>query len=1255
MTLSITSRGAAALLLWPALAAATITNVSVDGTSSTQAVLRYTAPSLAACTVQVSESSSLQPLVHDVDPSLFAQENLDSRGGNVTSGRTRVFVIGKRRADRGVDGHWYSRALQAYTLHYFQVACGSDEAGGTFTTTNIPLGNTYNEDLPGDPKAASASYYVAGGQYAWPEFTNWVNTSGRSETVIDPQTGMLLKRVTMPQDQPTGNAPAGDHSFATVIDFDKAWNNPAAIQADDNSAASFTGSGSNWLFLRDQNLAFSDAYPVESIVFSVKGWCSGTCRGNDAKIQACITVNGVSCWPNNANAIDVLLGTTVRTSAFATAGSPVPPMASWTPAGYNPLVRGDIQPISGQVSVDSSGNVTWLNGSLFYLNWVAGSKVTIAGSECALAGPATAEHLTIDLTTCLPGLTVPQNQANYVAGNFGIMVRKKNSSLDTIFLQYAKYTINTSVMLGWPSSGSPQVCSDTLTADTMTGAMGYRCVIGGGLPMVYWIDHASGDAHYLGFLSYSGQGGSTGFQSGLCNNPSTTLAGTGGPTGAESLYCTGLDLTGKEVVLACKVTSNNESNNLQVTCSNLTPSSTSSDLLTLIGQFTAGYTPSFNGQLFQNCQISGIQNGRLVMGCNESQQDTLAWVVVFDPARMDSVPGCVGGGLPGCVVAASTTWHTAPARWCVLHTLFQTGASDTAWVAGKFFDAGPGLPGAGPYISTVTAGNLAKDASIPQGQGGCPANSYGCDVVTVDGEPCNPTPATVDAGNCAKKSGQAYLQDANPGDVFEITDNDELVMLVSKSGNNWLLQRGYGNSVAAPHSALAVLSPLCMARRYDVGQSNDSWTWDYLADPHGLNASGTTMRILYDYDHPVPRPNLVVGGAPWYDPNNVGGYAVLDGAGFGNPNVYPALGPTFAGTQGVTTYVEAAQDHASRSQDNAPATEKWFLDARPASSLGPSLADQATIVSGQLYKFASVTADGDNLTQIGGPNAFLGGLNRKQQATMAFCGTQPLTDVSSPATGNVIGDSSTDSYHYCIARNAGECRSGAVSGDIYVNCPNTTPRWDGSYGCSYTNDMCVYTTGAYLDGVSQIGYQATDVDGKLGRLVTKGLIRQRLNDVNQDVRTLPDGSWLLFRITAMSGSRDEIVVGKLPPYPAQDTISRGSLIPITLKLTPPAGIGATNAIVEFGYLENGLADQFYCTTRQDTCVAVSAKIGSNPFSFASEGTGGMESGLTGSACAEGCSVSVPALAQRVIYYRVKYRDGKNQTLAQTGVQVIITP
>jgi len=224
-----------------------------------------------------------------------------------------------------------------------------------------------------------------------------------------------------------------------------------------------------------------------------------------------------------------------------------------------------------------------------------------------------------------------------------------------------------------------------------------------------------------------------------------------------------------------------------------------------------------------------------------------------------------------------------------------------------------------------------------------------------------------------------------------------------------------------------------------------------------------------------------------------------------------------------------------------------------------------------------------------------------------------------------------------------------------MNCPYATPLSGTSYGCFYQNDLCVFNTGAYLNAIAQVGYAETDPAGLLARTVTKGLIRQRALDVNQNVRVLPDASWLLFRTVAVNGAEDAIVVGKLPPYPPVDSASRNTFVPVTVNLKPPAKLGATNAIVEFGYLENGDASNFFCTSRRDVCVAASATVGTVPFLFASEGTGGVESGLTGVACASGCTVSIPGLPQRVLYYRVKYRNAGNLVVAQTGVQVAVTP
>ncbi len=152
-------------------------------TTNTQAVVSYTAPDAGACTWVVSESPSYSPLVHDVDSSLFAGANSD--GGGAVS---RNFVIGKRLYGTALDAKIYSRSLQADTTHYYQRTCGAQVTSGSFVTKNIPVNATY-QDIPQlDPSTPGSTV------------TPTISATDRTQTIIDPHTGALLKRVTLPSD-----------------------------------------------------------------------------------------------------------------------------------------------------------------------------------------------------------------------------------------------------------------------------------------------------------------------------------------------------------------------------------------------------------------------------------------------------------------------------------------------------------------------------------------------------------------------------------------------------------------------------------------------------------------------------------------------------------------------------------------------------------------------------------------------------------------------------------------------------------------------------------------------------------------------------------------------------------------------------------------------------------------------------------------------------------------------------------------------
>lgn len=1443
-----------------------VDHVAVRSVTNTQAILTYTAPDTSACSVAVSESATLSPLIHDVDPVLFAASNLDNRAESLTSGRARVFVVGKRRAEKALNGHWYSRALQTVTTHYYRITCGSSVAGGTFVTANLALGNTYNEALPGDPMAGARPYYATMGSYAWPEFTKWdpKDPTARAESVIDPQTGVLLKRIGLPQDATIGYPPAsGEHNFSAISSPDRAWNvattiwsraNGGLVQiavasgsatvttsvahglaansrvtisgiaagngihtvtsagattfqidqgglpgntiltdqglgvtayagtADTGATTTFTGSGSNVLLLRDDYFYTSidlhdTALPTDYLTLSIKGWCSGTCAGEDAKVEACLTINGVTCWPTNATAKyqEARLGAS-QSSNFLTLGTTTPILDAWTPAGFQPLNKSDLSARSGKADMDVNGTLKWVSGmGYFNPNWTTGSRVTVAGAVCTVMGPTSTARMTIDPASCSTPLALPLLGANWSGNNLGFFLRKKTASTDIIRVQFAKYSTGASQHMTWTASGSAQLCSKTLVQNTVTGEYGYHCQNYANLPMLYWVEQKTASANYLGMLAGSSGGGADGFGSCYGN---ATLSGTT-PTAAERYYCSADDgeSPARRVLAECVVNTNNQPGNLSITCRNLTLGSQGKDIGSLMASFTAGQNPAFDRSKF-NCNVSGAQGTKLVLLCGRSVQDTMAWVAMFDPLRVDSAPGCVGSGLPGCVVAAMTTWATPPSRWCSLHTLFVSGNTDTLWVAGKYFT--PNTPpqlADGPYTSDIIAGQLGAPPTIPAGAAGCPAGSMGCDQVTVDGEPCDATPAPGETTgvSCPKNPASVYLQDARPGDYFQI--ENEIVTLVSKNGNVWLLQRGTNGNVG--YHATKTLYSQCGAKDPKNPGSSWSWTWDTAADPHGTNSDGTTIRLAYDFDHPNPTPEVTVGGFPYYDGSCITGagscYGVRDHTGaLGDPpNRLSSLAPAFAGTNGASQYVERAQAHPSYLQSSAPPAEsKWFLDGRPVSTM-IDMADAAIHVSGDLYRMTSTTSDGDNLKRLGyniyvektspttlvaagnctaadpcliwddtrwigsiknscaitlqggngtiwvsrlssgelavtrtsalaitseacpisvgtgypagsihlwnwsasggvwaatggderdGFSGYFGVLNRKQQPTWAFCGTQPLLDASSAATGDVISDSGPDAYKYCVARKAGECRAASRTGDIYMNCPNATPRYDGSYGCHWYQDaqdvsvdMCLGNHSAYLNAIDQIGFGKTDFRGALGRTLTKGLGHYKLRDDYFHGKAMPDAAWTILPAMWVNGASSEWLALKMPPYPPTDTVDRSTFVPVALKLSPPAGMTADNVVVEFGYAENGNPDQFFCTTRREKCVATASSVPAIPFRFASEGTAGVEAGVTGLSCASGCTAVIPALSQRLVYYQVIYRNAANQTLATGQIEVTAVP
>jgi hypothetical protein len=176
------------LLILVGISAYAQTSVTVVGVTPTQAVLSYTCSSSSAATVEVSESNTYSPLVHDVDGTLFTGAASD--GSSVVG--VRQFVVGKRITALALDSNNYSRSLQAFTTHYYRIsACGAGSpATGQFTTANLLMSDTY-QDVPQVSGPASV---------IMPTLLNTPAPSDRNQVIVDPHTGVLIQRLSLPAD-----------------------------------------------------------------------------------------------------------------------------------------------------------------------------------------------------------------------------------------------------------------------------------------------------------------------------------------------------------------------------------------------------------------------------------------------------------------------------------------------------------------------------------------------------------------------------------------------------------------------------------------------------------------------------------------------------------------------------------------------------------------------------------------------------------------------------------------------------------------------------------------------------------------------------------------------------------------------------------------------------------------------------------------------------------------------------------------------
>lgn len=1271
---------------------AAVSNLQVVATTSTQIVVSYTAPTTAACTVRVSKEADFDPLLLDVDTDYYSGANLDSRAGSISNGRHRIFVIGKQgpaAIEQGLDGYHHSRAAQADTEYYIEPNCGGDTATITARTQNIRLGDSRGEALAVHPTDLWRYKQVSTNPIANPEFP-------------DPYTGALIKNppalLGFGYTQSTatsgdGYSPTGCNVTLTGVKgsckfLEATGTNWSAttgtlsdtLTADDDNFATYSGTSQDKLWLR----LGTGKYPTHSTLgsatsptalafqnlhFSAK---TSDASGEGGWMRVCLTADGVNCI---SPALRVTLTATEAVysvcadSPCTVKDNPGDVMYDWLPG----LVPGAAR------VYNEAGSLTTLkfagtNAEAACNELFVGETLQIYDSRTNAVNPY---FITVDAKSCgssPPQITIPSGYDLAHNGTTGVTFWR-NDGLGTNTYRYGALVWKESTTSGATISiDLPLWRAATVPPYSLafgSGGFGKRCqnvpTAGG-----YYLCMTSSDGNMIIGVKPGTDGldivnyGVAGWRGDLLN---AGLSNTGYLTGSSSaandamwddelpgvfyMYYTAAAGCGNVIV--------------KMTLSLATPSSPDPDgsaypggtrirtagissavILTPCGSGESDFSLNTQrgrissewvdkGTLFPSCSLEAVQGLTLIETCKAGIQDSHGFVFAYDLGNR-GVPGVdfVGtqGGntqqaFGGFLVAAN-----ANARWCGLHT-YQNPLS-AAGTPFALVELGTKAP---MTVTVNTALSACNSRATPGTCGACPD-------VTLDGFNYNGKNwcATINvSSSCASVAAPAGCTDGDPissganespnlkwyqplqvGDIIK-RGNEHLKLLVKNSQTQWVVIRGWGSQSSSTSADAWV--PLT---------TSGGLTWQTWCGGNEKSPLTTTVEAPY--------------GLAWYFGNDADGtsatYTFLNrGQNHGfhstNYNVFPdytACNMTFSDPASVLaclttgSFIQLPATFAGKSTGacNGNACEKhpggnqvlgdtsWFADINPRMFHGAGTNGMA-LMAGKTYVYRYT---GDQT------------ISPKHFDHEMYMGRWPMRRVDS------LTDSASDTGKWCLNIVNDDCIAGGVAGEI--NAVNevfdttfialSTCR-ESQFG-TVNGDWCAGPTNGVGAAVTQWKVPTANgqpaYNGVHTRAVSKEW-RSYREAATENVKADPTGTALLAR------ARWYIAP---PPFPGVDSRNRGTFvgIPVTITSVPA---GTDNVLVQFGY-----DGTFQCSRNRDnTCYAESATLNeATPFMFDHET-------LTGVSCASGCTVTIPAIANRVLYYRVVYRNSGGAVIAHGATEV----
>ena len=1195
--------------------------VALTGITAQQAILQYQAVDNNACSVEVSQSPTFSPVEYDVDGTKFTGSSIDSRGlpGAISNGLSRTMIIGRRIAMIGNDGVRYSRSLEADATEYYRIICGLGTAlsTGSFHTQTIPFGLAYLEPTLTDANLPGVD--------ASPT-TPW----DRTTKIIDPRTGFAAHRLNLYSD--AGDGPA-TNTGTNISWSSSTWSNPNNIQT--GTAATVSGSSGLLIghatILNPQNVGMTtDLNPYGSD----SGHYKTTVTWIRVTVTAAVNVGGSA--PSNANAtLNLCVAMTSQTACDASSKT----FSQVLTTAYAPYTFGSNTPGDFLRATFTVGIPTWAQQATNQINvilWKATTSTdTIYVDNVSIqyatgAGISGTDGGGYILSTSQP-ITGPDGEAGYFVmpnGNLAALAYFVGGTTGRTYFEG-------SAASGF-NAGNTCATSQSLVPYQANNPLNYFCLRADGTIWRAVITPANTGNPYAQWQT--GTGGAT-------------PAVPGPNTGFTLPFCNG-------------------SNAPCATLTAINQASNSTDLVSLLTSYTqAPYpSPAFNPTQFPSSGIyidsldatTSVILMHIALGGRTSSSSFgyPAWNFVFDPNLVGTSPGCVGAvssGSAGCIIAAMPVWTRIGCRWC--------GEKQNIPIAPSYENIFSYYGGLGYQVQTISAdGSLTQLSATPSTH--CTASGYTamyCDQITVSSEPyctgsagysCMNTGAAGEAGSL--QVGDYISNSSGCGQSSACEAMKIISKTASATANAWILVvvRGWNANIYAT-GALPVLYTMCnMNQNVTINNGAGGYVfWDYTDYPSGVGTGAINAMPFITGTHVAQGNGQWISACAQFDARcGYGGFGWLSATSAAagafssriSQSVAPSITNEFFTFNGSTNAgVAVVQIHLSASP-----TTNYGYDAHPYQGTYQSTPPTCNTVSGYLCKFSAAS-----------PPFGLSLPFQKVSPILANTVANPLLNIS--GTGSVIGTTSADNYKFCIVSVSGECYTGSVQNEVYVNMP--TPTYNYNVTLTNTNsaanqtDIEIQDAGHYIESIVEVA-MTPQCYSCGSRTLTKMTGRIKGTSTFNNATPLWNGQWLMFQSTLMGdgGGQNPFFIGRIPSH-AADNINRTTWIPQTITVPKCPLSSGVSAAIRFGYAENGTvaSGTLRASARAENTIANATTTtmtgdGANPFWYETSETWSPVS------CSSGCTITMNLLPQRAAYYQIVYYNS-GSIVYTTSVNVILTP